>query len=39
VPKLQAVLGGSRDSRLADDSSLDYRDAAELLLLLESLGA
>lgn len=34
---LQAVLAGSRDPSLADDPSLDFRDAAELRLLLEGL--
>ena len=38
IPALQAVLGGSRDAALAADPDLDYDDAAELLLLLESLG-
>ena len=39
IPALQAVLGGSRDPALADDPDLDYDDAAELLLLLETLAA
>jgi hypothetical protein len=39
LPKLQAVLGGSRDMALADDPALDYQDAVELKLLLEELGA
>ena len=38
IPKLQAILRGDRDPALADDPSLDYDDAAELLLLLEQLG-
>lgn len=38
VPKMLAVLRGARDSALADDAEVDYRDAAELLLLLEALG-
>jgi tetratricopeptide (TPR) repeat protein len=38
IPKLQAILHGSRDAALADDEALDYDDAAELLLLLERLG-
>jgi len=38
VPKLQAILNGDRDSALAQDAALDYDDAAELQLLLESLG-
>jgi tetratricopeptide (TPR) repeat protein len=37
IPKLQAVLAGSRDPALADDPALDYDDAAELLLLIEKL--
>jgi tetratricopeptide (TPR) repeat protein len=37
IPALEAVLAGSRDVRLADDPNLDYDDAAELLLLMESL--
>ncbi|MFL6275506.1 MAG: tetratricopeptide repeat protein [Blastocatellia bacterium] len=39
LPKLQAILSGSRDLALADDPALDYEDAVELKLLLESLGA
>jgi tetratricopeptide (TPR) repeat protein len=39
LPKLQAILHGDRDSALAVDPALDYDDAAELLLLLETLGA
>jgi hypothetical protein len=31
------VLAGSRDVRIADDPNLVYDDAAELLLLVESL--
>lgn len=38
-PKLLAVLRGERDPALAADPELDYDDAAELLLLLEVLGA
>jgi len=38
-PKLQAILGGSRDAALADDPALFYQDAVELQLLLEALGA
>jgi tetratricopeptide (TPR) repeat protein len=34
---VRAVLAGSRDVRLADDPDLGYNDAAELLLLIESL--
>jgi tetratricopeptide (TPR) repeat protein len=37
VAKLQAILRGSRDPALAEDTALDYDDAAELLLLLERL--
>ena len=37
-PKVLAVLRGERDPALAADPALDYDDAAELLLLLESLG-
>jgi tetratricopeptide (TPR) repeat protein len=39
LPKLQAILGGSRDLALADDPALFYQDAVELRLLLESLSA
>ena len=39
LPKLQAILSGSRDVALADDPALNYQDAVELKLLLESLGA
>ena len=35
---LQAILAGARDPALADDPALDYRNAAELRLLLEPLG-
>jgi tetratricopeptide (TPR) repeat protein len=34
---IQAVLAGSRDVRLADDANISYADAAELLLLIETL--
>ncbi|NQU21273.1 MAG: tetratricopeptide repeat protein [Candidatus Nealsonbacteria bacterium] len=37
IPKLHAILTGSRDAALADDPKLEYDDAAELLLLLEQL--
>jgi tetratricopeptide (TPR) repeat protein len=37
IPLLEAVLAGSRDPALAEDPNLDYDDAAELLLLMESL--
>jgi tetratricopeptide (TPR) repeat protein len=39
LPKLHAILHGDRDTALAADPALDYADAAELLLLLETLGA
>ena len=38
LDKLQAVLRGDRAPALAADPALAYRDAAELQLLLESLG-
>ena len=34
---LQAILAGQRDPTLADDPDVDLIDAAELLLLLETL--
>ena len=37
IPVLEAVLAGSRDPALAEDPNLYYADAAELLLLIESL--
>ena len=37
IPKLQAILRGDRNPALAADPDLDYDDAAELQLLLESL--
>ena len=37
ISLLEAVLDGSRDPALADDPNLNYDDAAELLLLIESL--
>jgi len=37
IPLLEAVLAGSRDPALAQDPNLNYADAAELLLLIESL--
>ncbi len=39
VPKLQAILNGARDPALAADPDLDYDDAVELHLLLESLSS
>jgi tetratricopeptide (TPR) repeat protein len=38
IRQLQAILAGIRDLGLAADPALGYRDAAELTLLLESLG-
>ena len=32
------ILNGSRDKTLADDSALNYADAAEVLFLIERLG-
>jgi len=37
IPKLQAILAGSRDPGLAEDPELDFDDAAEILFLLENL--
>ncbi|MCP4251392.1 MAG: hypothetical protein GY778_30520 [bacterium] len=37
IPTLQTILDGSRDAALADNPGLDYVDAAEVRLLLESL--
>ena len=37
IPALQAILDGSRDPALGEDPDLDYRDAAEILLLVEHL--
>jgi tetratricopeptide (TPR) repeat protein len=37
-PKLQTILGGSRDAALSRDPELDYQNAVELRLLLEALG-
>jgi hypothetical protein len=39
ILRLQAILRGSRDPALADDPALRYDDAAELLLMLEKVGA
>jgi tetratricopeptide (TPR) repeat protein len=39
VAGLRALVAGVRDPSIADDPSLEYDDAAELLLLLESLKA
>jgi hypothetical protein len=39
IPKLQAILLRDRNPALADDPDLHYQVAAELQLLLESLGA
>jgi tetratricopeptide (TPR) repeat protein len=38
VPKLHAILQGSRDPSLAEDPALDFDDTVELRLLLEKLG-
>ena len=35
VSALQAILAGSRDPALAAEPALDYRDAAEILWLVE----
>ena len=37
LPKLQAIIAGSRDPALADDPDLDYDEAVEMRLLLERL--
>ncbi len=37
IVALQAILAGSREPALTDDPKLDFSDAAELRLLLESL--
>jgi tetratricopeptide (TPR) repeat protein len=37
IAKLLSILHGERNPALADDSALNYNDAAELLLLLERL--
>jgi tetratricopeptide (TPR) repeat protein len=34
---LRQIIAGRRDPAMADDPALDYRDAAEVLLLVESL--
>lgn len=39
LPRLRAILEGHRDPALASDPALDYDDAVELLLLLETLAA
>lgn len=39
VVGLRAILRGDRDPALAGDPALDYRNAAELQLLLEALGS
>jgi len=39
IRQLQRVLAGDRNPGLAEDPELDYRNAAELQLLLESLTA
>ncbi len=37
IPILQAILNGGRDPALADNPDLDYDDAVEVRLLLETL--
>lgn len=37
IPTLQAILDGSRDAALADNPDLEYDDAVEVRLLLETL--
>ncbi len=37
ISKLQSVLTGSRENKLASDPNLNYIDAAEILFLLEKL--
>ena len=37
IPTLQAILDGSRDAALADNPDLDYDDAVEVRLLLETV--
>ncbi|PSB23781.1 CHAT domain-containing protein [Stenomitos frigidus] len=39
IPAVIAILNGSRDPLLAEDPALDYDDAAEILFLLQRLGA
>jgi hypothetical protein len=39
ITPLQAILGGSRDTKFADDPDLNYADAAELLLMMERFAA
>jgi hypothetical protein len=36
---MAAIFNGSRDPALADDPALTYTDAAEILFLIERLGA
>jgi hypothetical protein len=38
IGALQAIVAGSRDPALADQPELDFSMAAEILLLIESLG-
>ncbi|CAK0754311.1 Tetratricopeptide repeat protein [Gammaproteobacteria bacterium] len=38
LPRIQAIIAGSRDQALADDPTLHYSDTAELRLLLERTG-
>ncbi|MCP5087056.1 MAG: tetratricopeptide repeat protein, partial [Rhodobacteraceae bacterium] len=37
IQAMVTLLNGARDSALADDPSLEYRDAAEILFLIEQL--
>ena len=37
IAAVDSILDGERDQSLADDPTMDYDDAAELLLLLERL--
>jgi len=39
IQKLQVILQGDRDPALADDPDLEYKDAVELILLLETLNS
>jgi tetratricopeptide (TPR) repeat protein len=39
IRALEAIIAGNRDHTIADDPNLDYRLAAELLLLIETLEA
>jgi tetratricopeptide (TPR) repeat protein len=39
IPKVVEVINSSRDTTLADDPTFHYSDAAEILFLIERLGA